>query len=542
MGVGLVVTLVPMIQGRISIGSIPMDTVIITVPLAALASLPLLRRDGLGWLDLRWRQGPALLFMFAALISVLVSDSHASSFMTFLRYASYLVLTVSVAGVARHESRCRQLMWLVSGAGVITFVYAAFQWVSPKIGMGMSGMPEGVATRVFSTFGNPNFYAEYLVLLFAAILYLVLSEGGWRKWLSEILLLITAGVLLLTYTRGSWLALALGLIVAMGMISKRYVGRILAMGVALTVVIPGGLERLLSVFSIEGTSSFRLKLWRIAGEAIKMNPVFGKGLGEYYSAFAEVVRSNPFLGVNYYEYGAHNAFLTLITEIGILGGLAFVWLVFVIVRQGLLLQRGGLGDRILGLQNAAVTAGLMAFAINSFTSNSFQHPQAAVFFWLLAGVQIGLSSRADSTEAYTIAGENINKGLNVLEGSVVVRSWRRYRSSIRPAIHGSAVAAVCRATWDVALHSASCRVFRGVWIVIQRGRIITARFTGVATDVCALSAVGQTLGHVIRWLSRAWGLSLSQRVLFPPVSAKDDLLSQSVSVRTAFGFGVGRDV
>lgn len=544
-GVGLVVTLVPIVQGRISIGPVPVDAAIITVPLAILASLPLLWRDGLKWLDLRWRQGPALLFMFAALLSVLASGDRASSFMTFLRYASYLVLTVSVAGVARHDPRRRQLMWLVAGAGAITFVHAAFQWVSPTIGIGMGGLPEAVATRVFATFGNPNFYAEYLVLLFAVILYLILSEGGWRKKLAESLLLGTAGFLLLTYTRGSWLALALGLIVAMGMVSRRYAGRLLAMGVALTVVIPGGLERLLSTFSMEGTASFRLRLWRIAGEAIKMNPFLGVGAGEYYSAFTEAVRANPILGIGYYEYGAHNTFLTLIAEVGILGGIAFAWLVFVLVRQGLLLQREGLRNRTLGLQNAAITAGLIAFAINGFTSNAFQHPQAAVFFWVLVGVQVGIASSASPVETCAVADDGVNEGSKVFGGSVVVRSWGRCRSSIRSVVRGSTVVAACRVIRVAAPHSGSGRVIREVRTAVQRGtrasRISVARLASRASIAWALSTTGLASKQAIRGLSRCWALSFSQRVFFPSRSAGDGLLSRSVAVRTMLGIGAGRD-
>jgi putative inorganic carbon (HCO3(-)) transporter len=544
-GVGLVVTLVPMVQGRISIGPVPVDAVIITVPLAILASLPLLWRDGLEWLDLRWRQGPALLFMFAALLSVLASGDRVSSFMTFLRYASYLALAVSVAGVARHDPRRRQLIWLVAGAGAITFVHAAFQWVSPTIGIGMGGLPEAVATRVFATFGNPNFYAEYLVLLFAVILYLILSEDGWRRRLAEGLLLGAAGFLLLTYTRGSWLALVLGLIVAMGMISRRYAGRLLAMGVALTVVIPGGLERLLSTFSMEGTASFRLRLWRIAGEAIKMNPLLGAGAGEYYSAFTEAVRANPILGIGYYEYGAHNTFLTLIAEVGVLGGIAFTWLVFVLVRQGLLLQREGFRDRTLGLQNAAITAGLIAFAINGFTSNAFQHPQAAVFFWVLVGVQVGIAGGANSTEACAAAHTGVGEGLKVSDGSVVVRSWGRCRSSVRSMVRGSTVVAACRVMQVAAPHSGSVRVVRAVWTAAQRG--VRASHSGVARlargafGAWALSTTGWASGQAIRGLSRCWTRSFARRVLFPSRCAGDGLLPRSVVVRTMLGIGAGRD-
>jgi hypothetical protein len=49
-------------------------------------------------------------------------------------------------------------------------------------------------------------------------------------------------------------------------------------------------------------------------------------------------------------------------------------------------------DRRAFLANAALTAGLVGFGLNAMTSNSFQHPQAAVFFWVIAGLQAGLGA------------------------------------------------------------------------------------------------------------------------------------------------------
>jgi len=44
------------------------------------------------------------------------------------------------------------------------------------------------------------------------------------------------------------------------------------------------------------------------------------------------------------------------------------------------------------LQVGAIATGLGAFALNALTSNSFQHPQAAVFFWLFAGVLVAVTA------------------------------------------------------------------------------------------------------------------------------------------------------
>ena len=101
---------------------------------------------------------------------------------------------------------------------------------------------------------------------------------------------------------------------------------------------------------------------------------------------------NPALQIGFLFYGAHNSYFQLTAETGIVGGLAFVWLVFAVCRMGAYYNRRIVDDRPAALANAALTAGLIAFSINALTSNSFQHPRAAVFFWVLAGMQAAIGA------------------------------------------------------------------------------------------------------------------------------------------------------
>lgn len=50
------------------------------------------------------------------------------------------------------------------------------------------------------------------------------------------------------------------------------------------------------------------------------------------------------------------------------------------------------GDTRARLANSALAAGLIAFAINALTSNAFQHPRGAVFFFALVGLQAALGA------------------------------------------------------------------------------------------------------------------------------------------------------
>lgn len=389
-GAAFVVVLAPLGFGRESLAGLPLDTIVLTVPIAILLAVPLLTRTGRAGIPRIGIEVPASVFLGWALLSAIATGAQPGVLATWARYASYVVLVYAVATVTADAGRRRVLLWLIAIAGSATVVQGFMQYINPTVGIGMQGLDTSVATRVFATFDNPNFYAEYLVLLFAVTLALLFVERGPLRYVAAALLSAQAIALLLTYTRGSWLALVLGIAIALLMIDGRLIWPFVLGGSALLPLAPGAMARMLSVFSLEGTASFRLKLWEVAGIAMAKRPLFGMGMGRFYDAFKDAVLNSSQLNVGVLIYGAHNSYFQLGAEIGVVGMIAFAWFVLEACRMGAFYNRRMGTDLQARLANAALTAGLVAFAINALTSNAFQHPRGAVFFFVLAGVQAGL--------------------------------------------------------------------------------------------------------------------------------------------------------
>jgi len=392
-GVAFVLILAPLVPGRESAGSIPLDTIVLTVPIAILLGVPLLTRGGRLSIPRIGIEVPALVFLGWALVSAIMTGAQPSVIATWVRYASYILLVYVVAAVAMDATRRRVMLWLLAISGSITVGHGFWQYVNPTNYIGMQGLDTSVATRVFATFDNPNFFAEFLVLVFAVTLALVFAEKGMLRYVAAVLLVAQAMALLLTYTRGSWLALAFGLAIGILMIDGRLIWPFALGGAALIPFVPGALARVMSIFSLEGTASFRLILWRVAGDAISSHPVFGVGMGRFYDAFTEAVLSNPALNIGYLFYGAHQSYFQLAAETGVPGGLAFAWMVFEAGRMGGFYNQRMGTDMRARLTNAALAAGIIAFAVNALTSNAFQHPRGAVFFFVLIGLQAGLGAK-----------------------------------------------------------------------------------------------------------------------------------------------------
>lgn len=423
-GVASVLVLVPLVPGRVQLGPIPLESLTFAVPLALLLCIPVLRQLGARELPRVGFEVAALAFLAIALIGIPFSTAAKGSIGTWARYAGYILLVPAVAAVARKEANRRVLLWILVGAGAIAAVIGVIQYLNPSTikAIGLQGLDESVATRIYSTYVNPNFYSEYLVLLFGATLSLAFAEKGFFRGLAVGLLGLEAVVLLLTYTRGSWLALIAGFVVAVLMIDARYLWALLGAGGLGAAVVPSIRHRVLSIFSLGGTASFRLRLWRLAGTIIERNPWLGVGIGQFVPAFKDVSLQHPELATSFLIYGAHNSYFTIMAETGILGGLAFVWMVAYVCKMGVFYNARMGSDDTAKLQNAALTVGLVAFAINAVTSNSFQHPQAAVFFFVVAGLQAGLGASfwTRPAEERVVVATRRPEGL--LGGSLVVRA------------------------------------------------------------------------------------------------------------------------
>lgn len=153
-------------------------------------------------------------------------------------------------------------------------------------------------------------------------LWLETSKKFWA-WTGGFLLLST----LLTFSRGGYFGLLAGGVVFIGLLIK---GRGRSFRVILTIgLLPillwfssPAIERFISSFTLEDASSVeRLSLWQTAGITWQAHPWFGVGLGQY----AEHI--HPFVG-DRLPYYAHNLFLDLGVEVGIVGLTFFLALIF----------------------------------------------------------------------------------------------------------------------------------------------------------------------------------------------------------------------
>lgn len=381
------VVFVPLLPVGASFGGFRIsDAGTLLLPLCAVASYAFLRQLGISRMPALAIEAPFVAFLAVALIGVPFAQAKATAVLALIRYALYLVLAIVAACIARRPSNRSLLVWAFAGTATIASLLGIGQLLRNSPADRVFAIPDGPAVRAFATLVNPNFFAEYLLISISVTIALVLSQRrGLPRAAAFCCALLQAIALALTYTRGSWLALALGVAVGVMLIDLRWLWAVVAGGVA-ALAVPALRDRLASLASLSGSAGQRLTVWGHAVAVIEHFPIVGVGLGGYLKAL-ERLTGRTVTDASGDILGAHNSYLQLTAETGVLGGLAFLSTAGAAVTAGLRYGAEESADTGVRYANAAFTIGVVGFAANALVSNAFQHPQAAMMFWVLVGLQ-----------------------------------------------------------------------------------------------------------------------------------------------------------
>ncbi|MDD3487045.1 MAG: O-antigen ligase family protein [Candidatus Moranbacteria bacterium] len=236
--------------------------------------------------------------------------------------------------------------------------------------------------RAFGFFPDPHNFAFFINLSFFTALgcFFVAKEKS-----QKIFLAISAALALLasilSFSRGGYL----GLIAGGFFFAAVYLKRANLLGKAMLAVfifIVGitvfnsqtVVKRLASSFNLrEGSNAERIENWNQAMDMVRDYPLSGVGLGNY----ARTI--DPESGTRSSIY-AHNLFLDIAAETGILNAIVFFGLLLFSV------WRGVKSGNMLGL---GIAAGLAGFLIHSVFDTALYSPQALAL--LLVVIALGLS-------------------------------------------------------------------------------------------------------------------------------------------------------
>ena len=266
-------------------------------------------------------------------------------------------------------------VWL-GGAGIVT-LFSFYEAV--KDGMNdASAMKDAVVTPM----GPNNYLACYLLMLLPVGVALFYGSSGIRKKLfyGGCLLAGCAGFIA-TLSRGAFAAL----LVAVGCsISLMYKSGLRIKHFLISLIL---LLMVLAIFSQQITLFYdffgdklavgdvaRMELWKKAIQAFEQNPILGVGPGQFLNYTQES-------GADGSRLGAHNTYLQILAEGGILGSIPIFTLMIVLLRRVYVIAKTSL-DPV----QIAIWIGLFAAMIHNTVDTLFWTQHFQVLFWLLSAI------------------------------------------------------------------------------------------------------------------------------------------------------------
>ncbi|MCL6643209.1 MAG: tetratricopeptide repeat protein, partial [Candidatus Bipolaricaulota bacterium] len=346
---------------------------------------------------------PALGVVGAAALSLINAENLALSLISFVGLIYFGLLGLLIVNTIESERDIKILLSALLLSASIASVYGLLQYYGR-----LPGPPGflGGSSAMISTFGNPNYLAGFLAhLLVPGIALSVMVQNRWaRLGLLGLLISMTAA-LVAANSVGAYLAALFAVIFFFsGMLifrlssaiasQRRWVLAVVIL-LALTVWLqspPGPLNALLGRAAtsesspIERVVQFFQRLWEensgiarswnwwIAYEMLKAHPFVGVGVGDYKVEFLEYkarFKETP-LGGQYNFYlpraiQAHNDYVQLIAELGLIGLLAVGFFAGTLIRSAHSFVRSSASpeSRVWVI---ALSAGIVAFLTDALVS------------------------------------------------------------------------------------------------------------------------------------------------------------------------------
>jgi len=241
-----------------------------------------------------------------------------------------------------------------------------------------------IGIRIGSTFGNPNVYGTFLLLMiplsFALIFYA--KKPFYKLCAAGItgLLLLALG---LTFSRGSYMAVAVALALFVLILEKRlivfFVGGVFALPFILP---PAVITRVFSIFDFSDSSTlYRMSIWR--GALRLLGDFWMIGLGQGADAYNRAAPLHALSGV--FAAHSHNLFLQIFLETGIVGFIAFMAIIIFFFHGQFSFMKHTTDPRRRILSAAFISAAV-GFLIQGMFDYPFHNYSVMLTFFIFLGL------------------------------------------------------------------------------------------------------------------------------------------------------------
>lgn len=354
---------------------------------------------------------PIIAYISWSGLTLLRATNFHKALYDFSLLVSFSLLYFAIISHVQRKNEVRFIVFFIVLAGLCVSIYGILQqWGFDPFTWYGAQAPKAYSS--LSSLGRSNFAGEFLVVVIPlAIAFFFIAKGIKGKaffCITGILLLIH---LFFTQSRASWVAAFMGypLVFLCSYVPRmhRYneKHRFLKYPLLFSLLLLTGIFLLILLHplapssGLQDTSSFmnRIDLWMSTSRMIAHHPLWGVGIGNYETGLPPYWSDKSrllFVQENKTSNHAHNEYLEIMAETGIVGIGLFFWLASTLIGANFrLIHAFREKDREYSYLLFGFLCAFIAIFINALFTFNFHNPASGLLLWLLMGLLGAIESQ-----------------------------------------------------------------------------------------------------------------------------------------------------
>lgn len=326
------------------------------------------------------------LFLSVGLVSLLITPDLLRGLGFFKIYLTGFVALLLCINIIQRKQEVKQIIYFLPCLGSIIALWLTYNLLTAQ---------SLTKANAFISWGHSNYLATFLIFLMPQALGLLFyKKQTWpvKIYLITAVVLMCAG-LISTESKGGLISVSLSLLTFfILMIPKLSTVKLIQILLVITLLM--GLLAMHPVSNIiknqfqkfwqdpQLTIQGRTYIYQVALKTFLANPLLGGGLGSFNASMQQ------FLGPNQAgtTYKAHNEYLHILAEMGLLGLTALLGLLLMSFYNISKLIKISTKDSYLHWWGLGVLAGFLGMLAHIFVESSFFGYQFFIIFWIVMGL------------------------------------------------------------------------------------------------------------------------------------------------------------
>jgi len=322
----------------------------------------------------------SILIMASLVVGAIFNPLNYDTLSIMIIYGTTILLTITFIMTIEDK----KIFYLsLYGLGVTVLLYSLYGVYQKIVGVPVdpAWLDEDATrvVRIYSVFGNPNVFGEFLVLT------LPLMFAGFnvsKKWTSKIFFLgvFFLGCLniMLSFSRGSMICFAGGMFLLIVIRDRRYMPLFIVGLLLSPILLPESIwARILTLFQGgDSSSDYRTSIYLASADMLRDHFFVGVGLGN----FKEIYKAYAYSASK--TFHAHNTYLMLWLELGLFGLVSWLGFVFVWIKQMFTMK----GKSPYSYYVVAAFAGIAGCAVQALSEHIFHNYDILFYFFLVIAI------------------------------------------------------------------------------------------------------------------------------------------------------------